>query len=112
MRKRVENSPGHITIIECNYDREYSHPHVLIYNKLKEEYGDDRPNVEEIVRKYDFNIVVENPSEYKGGWRFYKHRTERTEPNANKSAKSVWESIVYGVEKDDLISICNDIEEI
>jgi hypothetical protein len=48
---------------------------------------------------------------FKGGWRFYKHRIERTDPNATKSAKSVWDSIQNGVEKEDLINVCNDIKD-
>jgi hypothetical protein len=38
------------------------------------------------VKQFNFNAVVEDLENHKGGWRFHRQRTERTEPNATKIA--------------------------
>jgi len=45
----------------------------------------------------------------RGGWRFLRHRSERVDPNATKSAKSVLNSIMNGFEQEDLINVCDEI---
>ena len=53
-------------------------------------------------------IREDEKEELKGGWRYLRHRIERNEPNATKTAISTWESIQNPLEEDDLIEICTD----
>ncbi|CDW87158.1 mrna capping [Stylonychia lemnae] len=111
MRALMQSQIGKPVVIECSWDEYYNHPHQLVCNKLKQEFTVlDNPNIDAIAQNFRFDILLRDQEKmkFRGGWRFLKHRSERVDPNATKSAKSVLNSIHNGLEQEDLIIICND----
>eukprot|EP00347_Sterkiella_histriomuscorum_P022369 403330727 len=116
MRTLIQNSPDMVCIIECYLDDQYAHPHLIIFNKLKYELENssvlsEENNLEQLSQGFDFNMRLsyEDREQFKGGWRFHRHRSERVDPNAQKSATSVLDSIKNGIEMQDLIHVCSSI---
>ena len=74
--------------------------------------GSDEFNLESLAQNFRFDLPIteEDRKNYRGGWRFHRHRSERVDPNATMSAKSVLNSIKNGFEKEDLINICRDLD--
>jgi len=70
----------------------------------------DNPDLQRIKTEFKFDLAIkdEDKERYRGGWRFYRHRSERVEPNATKSAHNVLVSIHNSIEKDDLIAVCKN----
>ncbi len=46
----------------------------------------------------------------RGGWKFYRQREDKIEPNFINTAIKTYRSIVNGIHQDALISVCNNIE--
>ena len=98
--------------MECFYDPMFSHPLSLQYNLMKEDLKrSGSVDADYLVSVCKFNTQVRNYDEHKylGGWSIHRQRTDKTEPNATKSAKSVWESIVNSVEKETLLTAVEEM---
>jgi len=97
-------------IVEMRFDEKHTTPGLMSYNMIKEDKPDEP--IDKLVKLYDPNLFKKLAPEEKmgGGWVPDRIRTERQEPNANKTAKNVLVSINDSVSKEDLADVCEGIQ--